>query len=93
MVDDRGHQSRHEFHRIITLQPTGFKSDDRVSRGMRFVEGIVCEIQDLIVNAAGHILRYAVRDRAGDSALRVAVNEGFSFFDDLFALYRIIFKR
>ena len=43
---------------------------------MRFVEGVVGEIDDLVVDAARDVLRHAVRNAAGDVPRRVAVDEG-----------------
>ena len=53
---------------------------------MRLVEGVAREIEDLVVDAVGHVLRHAVFHAAGDAAALVAVHERGALLDDLLLL-------
>ena len=49
--------------------------DDRVGRGVRLVEGVVCEGVDIVVDRLRGALADPVRDAALDAPARVAVQE------------------
>ena len=60
---------------------------------MRFVEGVVGKIDDLVIDAARDVLRHAVRNAAGDVPHRVAVDEGDALGVDDGVLFLLIARR
>ena len=59
-----GHESRHEFHRVMCLEVGCLIRDHRVSRRMRFVERIRSESDHVLEYDLGRLCRYAVCDAA-----------------------------
>ena len=56
---------------------------------MGLVEGVAGEVQDLVIDAVGHVLGYAAGHGALDAAALVAVDEGHALgVDDLVLLFR-----
>ena len=56
IVDDGGHQGRHEFHGIIELQPGRLVGHHCVAGRVGLVEGIFSEVSHVVKYAAGHLL-------------------------------------
>ena len=82
-VEHRGHQRRHILPRIIALEPRRLIRNDSVADGMRLIEGVVCKVVHLVVDALRHIDRDAVRLAAADTARGVSVDERAAFFFDV----------
>ena len=74
------HQRGHEFHRIIVFQKSGLIGNHRISRRMGFIEGVLGEIDHLIINLIRHFLGNSIGDTSGNSFFLVAVNEVLTLF-------------
>ena len=75
-VQNGGQQGGHVLPGVVALEPGGLVGHDGVAHGVGFVEGVVGEIGDLVINALGHIGRNPVGHAAGDVAVGVPVEEG-----------------
>ena len=75
VVDDRGHQGRHKFHWIVILEPGCLVGDDSVTGSMGLVEGVLGKIHHGVVDPGGHLLVDPARGTAGDTFLRISVDE------------------
>ena len=75
VIEHAREQRRHIFARVVAFHVRRAVGDEGVRNGMRFVEGVVGKIDDLVIDAARDVLRHAVRNAAGDVPHRVAVDE------------------
>ncbi len=76
---DFGQGRGKELRRIVILEPSGFISDIRVSRGMRFIKSVACKLS--------HQFEQMRRNFFGDAVLCGALNKDFALalhFRDVF---------
>ena len=65
---------------MVIFEPSCLIADDSVADGVGLIEGIVSKVVNLVVDILACLLRDAIGDTAGDTPLRVAVEEGVTFF-------------
>ena len=51
-------------------------ADDGIAHGVSFIEGVAGEVQNLVIDAVGNLLRHTVGNRTGNVTLRIAVDKG-----------------
>ena len=76
VVEHAREQRRHILARIVAFHIRRAVGDEGVGNGVCFIEGVVRKINDLVVNAARNVFRYAVGDAAGNVPRGIAVDEG-----------------
>ena len=88
MIDDRCHQGRHKFHRIIVFEPGCLISNDSVTGGVRLIKGIFGKIHHSVIDAGSDILIDSAGDTSRDILLGVSVHEVAALlFHDLLLLF------